>query len=386
VRVPDEPSEMLTSRRQLLSRGARLAGSLAVFGSAAELLAACGGGGAAGGSGGAVRAAAPSPQQIADAKGTVKVLGWNYYQVPQFQTSGVKAKWGYLGTNEDTITKSQQSGTFDLTTITSAYAPQLRKANRIQSIDMTRIPNLSNMDPIFRDSASIRADGQVWSVPMQWGYGYVEYDARQTRKPTSLDDLMSPQLHKKIGIPDDPFAMFTTFAIFAGKKRPTQLTQSDFKDVLALMDRFKSQILTVHQYGEEPAMIARGDIAVDFPAYGPSFLTARKSGAKAEITLLGAWSYVDCWTLYRDADAPVAYAYMNQSLTPAAQRACVAKGAAFPVVSSAIGAVPKELRYKSAADVIAKAPIVEGPPADSSGGLVPFSDWIKAWEQFKASI
>jgi putative spermidine/putrescine transport system substrate-binding protein len=370
------------TRRMLLTRGARLAGGLAVAGPAASWLAACGGGSSSTSS----APAAPSASEIGAAAGTVNVLGWSYYEVPQFETAKVKAKWGFLGTNEDTITKSQQAGTFDLTTITSAYEPQLRKASRIQPIDPARIPNIKNIDPVFINSSSIRFDGKVWGIPMEWGYGYVEYDTRQTTKPTSFADLMSPTLRKKIGIPDDPFAVITTFAYFTGQPRPTQLTQSQFKEVLAALNKFKPQILTIHQYGEEPAIIARGDMAVDFPAYGPSFLTARKSGAKTEITLLGAWSYIDCWTLYKGANEPLAYAYVNESLTPAAQRACVTKGAAFPVVNAAIGAVPKELRYTKPADVIRKAPIVPGPPADSSGGVVPFSEWIHAWEQFKASV
>jgi spermidine/putrescine-binding protein len=379
------PEDLITgpqTRRSVLAHGARLAGTLAVAGPAASWIAACGGGGSTS----AATSAAPNPSSIASASGTAKVLGWNYYEVPQFETANVKAKWGYLGTNEDTITKSQQAGTFDLTTITSAYEPQLRKADRIQPIDISRIPNVKNIDPVFLNSPSIRSQGKVWGIPMEWGYGYVEYDTRQTTKPTSFADLMSPGLRKKVGIPDDPFALITTFAIFTGQPNPTQLNRSQFDQVIAALNKFKPQIVTVHQYGEEPALIARRDIAVDFPAYGPSFLTARQSGAKTEITLLGAWSYIDCWTLYKGANEALAYAYINQSLTPAAQRACVSKGAAFPVVDSAIGAVPKELRYTQPAAVIRTAPIVQGPPADATGGLVPFSDWIHAWEQFKASI
>jgi spermidine/putrescine-binding protein len=371
------------TRRNLLANGARLAGALAVTGPAAGLLAACG---SSSSTSAATGSAAPSATSIGSASGTVKVLGWNYYEVPQFQTPKVKAKWGYLGTNEDTITKSQQTGTFDLTTITSAYEPQLRKAGRIQPIDLALIPNVKNLDPIFLNSPSIRSQGKVWGVPMEWGYGYVEYDTRQTTKPTSFADLMSPKLRKKIGIPDDPFALITTFAIFTGQPNPTQLTRSQFNQVMAALNKFKTQVLTVHQYGEEPALIARGDIAVDFPAYGPSFLTARHSGAKTEITLLGAWSYIDCWTLYEGANKALAYAYINETLTPPAQSACVTKGAAFPVVDAAIPAVPKELRYSHPAAVIRKAPIVQGPPADGTGGMVPFSDWIHAWEQFKASM
>jgi spermidine/putrescine-binding protein len=372
------------SRRAFLTRSARAAGALAVGSSAGGLLGACGAD-----QGGGDQAAAPAGltrEAIASAQGTVKVLGWEYYEVPAFESPQVEARWGYLGTNEDTITKSRQEGTFDLTTILSAYDPQLRKVGRIQPWDPKLLQNFNRIDATFRDSPTIRYQGRVWAIPFQWGYGYLEYDKRQTTKPTSLADLMSPKLRKKIGMPDDPYTVITTFAILTGKPRPNSLTRAEFDDVLRTLNRFKPQILTIHNYGEEPAIIARGDMAIDFPAYGPSFLTARAGGAKTEITLLGAFSYLDCMTLYKGANLPLAYKYVDQTLTVPAQRACVKKGAAFPVMDAAKDVVPKELRYRSAKAIIDRAPLLPGPPADASGGLVPFSEWVSAWESFKAGI
>jgi spermidine/putrescine-binding protein len=372
------------TRRTLLERGARTAGFLAALGPGSQLLAACGddddGGNGSSASG------APSAEEVASAAGTAKVLGWEYYEVPEFESAKVKGRWGYLGTNEDTITKTQREGTFDLTTILTAYDPQLRKVDRIQPIDPSSLSNFNNIDSIFRDHPTLRFEDQVWVVPLQWGYGYLEYDKRQTSKPGSLDDLFSPKLRKKVGLPDDPYTVITTFAILTDKPKPNDLSQSDFDDVLDTLDKFKTQVLAIHAYGEEPAIIARGDMAVDFPAYGPSFLTARDGGAKTAITLLGAFSYLDCMTLYNGANAPVAYKYTDQTLTVAAQRACVKKGAAFPVIDAAKDMVPPELRYDSSQEIIEQAPLLAGPPADDSAGTVPFSEWVEAWESFKASI
>jgi hypothetical protein len=48
--------------------------------------------------------------------------------------------------------------------------------------------------------------------------------------------------------------------------------------------------------------------------------------------------------------------------------------------------VPPELRYDTAQEIIDQAPLLTGPPADASGGLVPFSEWVQAWESFKAGV
>lgn len=374
-----------TNRRELLLTGARGAGVVLSAGAFATLLQACGSSGDDAGTTGAPSGLTAA--DIAKATGTVSVLGWDWYQVPEFNKQGVRGKWAALTKNEDTITKSAQSGAFDLTTILTFYQPQLRKADRLQPIDPTLLKNFDAIDPVFRESA-VEADGTTWGVPLQWGYGYLEYNADEIEEPTSLDDLMSPKLRKKVGIPDDPTGVIVTFAILTGKPNPTRLTQAEFDDVMSTLDAFRPQILTLHAFGEEPPILARGDMLVDFPAYGPSFLTAREGGADIQITLLGAWSYVDCMSLYKDAENPAAaYKYIDNTLTVSAQRACSKHGAAFPVLKAATSAVPEELRYADAAEVIEQAPIVPGAPAEAGDdGIVPYSEWIAAWEDFKQGV
>src|SRR5579885_1683379 len=75
------------TRRQLFANGARGAGVVALSGSLAAVLAACGSGGR--GNGGTTNSASATfssgltAAEIQGATGTVKVLGWQWYQVPE---------------------------------------------------------------------------------------------------------------------------------------------------------------------------------------------------------------------------------------------------------------------------------------------------------------
>lgn len=374
------------SRRTFLSNTCQALGVGALMGGAGGLLAACGGSTSTQPKGNSAAAdSGVTLQDVKNAKGTVKVLGWQYYQVPQENTASVGSHWGYLGNNEGTITKTTQPGAFDLLTILAGYDPELLAAGRVIPTNPDLIPNWKNVDPVFRNSPTLRHNGQLYSLPFQWGYGYLEWDTRHTTRPTSLADLMSPKLRGRVGLPDDPYGTMTTFAVLLGFKTPQQLTRSEFNKLIATLDAFRPQVRVFHPYGEEPALLAAGDIYVDFPSYGPSFLTADKAGAKMEIEYFGSWSYVDCLIMVRGAThVPQALAFMNHCLEPSVQEAVVRQGAAFPVVDAAVSAVPPQLRYQSAAAVLAKAPLEPGVPVTGAHGYVPFSEWLTAWESYKA--
>lgn len=367
-------------RRAFLAQSGRMLGAVSALGGFGALA------GCSSGSSTSTKTpdAGITPQQVQNARGTVKVLGWAYYEVPQANTAKVTSHWGYLGKNEDTITKTAQPGAFDLLTILAGYDDELLAAGRVVPTNTALLSNWKNIDPAFRGSPTIRRDGEVYSVPFQWGYGYLEWDKRFTTKPTSLADLFSPRLTKKIGLPNDPYGVMTTFALLLGFNTPQQLKPDQFRHLTETLNRFKPQVLTLHDYGQETALLARGDIWIDFPAYGPSFLTARQGGSKTDFELFGSWSYVDCTIMVRGANEVPALAYMNRTLLPEVQSAVVTKGAAFPVVDAAVSAVPKELQYSSVASVLHEAPLQPGVPVDSKGGYVPFQQWVAAWEQFQA--
>jgi spermidine/putrescine-binding protein len=376
---PDRPQ----SRKAFLARSAGVALG---GGALAELLAAGGANAVVRRSSRNIAGPGVTLDDVRRASGIVKVLGSVGYQTPANDPKGIKSQWGYNTSNEQIITKTTQKGTFDIVIIYQGEIDQLRTLNRIVPIDTSLIVNWKAMDPFFQNSAVIRRDGKVFEVPYHWGHSYIEYNSSKAAEPTSFNDLMSPDLQKKVIVPDDPYAVITTFAVFAGAKRPNNLSRAEFDQAIALLNKFKPQVLQVHQYGEEPQIFGRGDAWVGFPEFSRSVINAKKAGAPMKTSLLGAWSYVDGFMLLNGAkDVAQAYSYMSNSLSGPAQVASTKKSFALPVNNHAINALPTDLQYMSAGEVLAKAPLLPGVTIKTGGHDVPFQEWLTAWEKFKSA-
>ena len=385
----ERPGIAAITRRDLLRYGAKGAGTIAVVVPLSAILAACSDEGDSEGGGEDASATVDTGLTQADidaATGSVNILSWEWYQVDDAQVpEGMSAEWAYLSTNEDTITKTQQPGAFDVIGIFQGQLNQLLSLDRIEPIDTALLSNWGGMDTMFQDTEVIRSDGQVYAVPFQWGYAYFVYDARQTAEPTSFDLLKSADLKGKIGVPDDPYAVMTTFASLNGFETPNQLTPEQFQQLLDSLDEFKPQLKTVYTYGEAPQLLSRQDIAIAFPEFGPTVIAAKDAGADAELTLLSAWSYVDCLMIVKGGENPAgSYAWIDQAITEPAQAATSAQGLAFPVVQAAVTALPKPMQYSSPDEILSQAPLLPGVPITDADGYVPYQEWLNAWNEFKA--
>jgi spermidine/putrescine transport system substrate-binding protein len=332
-------------------------------------------------------AAELSAADVKAATGALNMLGSQPYEARDSWPKNLEINWAYNTTNEEILTKTTQPGTFDAVIIYQGMIDQLRKVDRIEPVDPALLSNWEKIAPMFRDSEVIRRDGQIFAVPFHWGYGYLSYNADHVEKPTKYEDLLSPKLTKKIGMPDDPYAVITTFAVFAGAPRPNNLTREEFDKTIALLKSFRPQVLTIHNYGDEIALFARNDIWVGFPEYSNSLVKSREAGAKnLQITQLAAWSYIDCFMMLKDGvNKAAAYNFVNNALSTESQKISTQHSLAFPVNDEAIPAISPELRYESSTAVLASAPLVPGVTVETGGPDVPFQEWVRAWEEFKAS-
>ena len=62
------------------------------------------------------------------------------------------------------------------------YMPLLAKLDLIQPIDVSRVPNLEKVLPIFRNDPNINVDGKLYAVPFTWGGGPMVYDPAVIRR------------------------------------------------------------------------------------------------------------------------------------------------------------------------------------------------------------
>ena len=339
--------------------------------------------------------ATASKSDIADASGTVKVLVWEGYENPEafagLATIDIEA--AYLAANEDTINRTGTPGAFDLLTIYQGMIDPLIRTGRVSPIDPSLIPNFDSMYGFFRDADGLRRDGKLYGVPYTWGTMMVLYDADKTDQPKSFDDLMSPDLTGKVGMPDDAYAVITTFARYAGIDQANSLTRKQLEEVMSLLRTFKPQILSIApSYGELPAMYGRGEIAVSLPDWTPTLLAAREAGRNVHsiVPQEGAFSFVDSWMLVSGAEnEAAAYKVMNEAIGPAAQKVMADSTGLGIVNPEAVAMLPQEIQeawgYDNLQSNFKQAPIYPGAPIEASGDVTTYQEWIAAWTDFKAA-
>ncbi len=340
------------------------------------------------------RAWALDRSEVDAASGTVKMLVWEGYDNPDAfaALSDIQIEAGYLAANEDTITKTQPAGAFDMLTIYQGMVDPLMATDRVMPIDTSLLNNYGQLYPFFRDSEAFQRDGKVYAVPYAWGSMEVLYDADNTSAPKSFDDLMSPDLTGKIAMVDDAYASITTFARYAGFQNANRLTSDELDKTMDLLLTFKPQLLTIApSYGELPAMFSRREILVSVPDWVPTALAARDSDVNVQATLPeeGGLSFVDSWMTVVGAENEAgAYAVMDQAIGAQAQ-AVIGEytwlGIVNPEgVSLMSDTMANAYSYDGIDQVFAKAPLFAGVPVESDE-YTTLDEWLARWTDFKAA-
>ena len=336
-----------------------------------------------------------SKSDVENASGTVKVLVWEGYEDPNAfaELDDITIEAGYLAANEDTITKTQPAGAFDILTIYQGMIDPLIKVKRAEPIDTSLLSNFDQLYPFFRNADGFRRNGDVYAVPYTWGTMMVLYDADAVDQPKSFDDLMSSKLTGKIAMPDDAYACITTFARYAGFDDANSLTHDQLDKTMALLRKFKPQLLAVAPgYGELPAMFARREILLSVPDWTPSAMAAQDAGVNVQTTIPeeGAFSFVDSWMRVTGSKNPAGgYAVINESIGVAAQSVIgvvTGLGIVNPGAVPALGdAVAEAWHYDQIESTFAKAPLYPGVPLESDGDVATLDEWLAAWTDFKAA-
>lgn len=385
-----EGSIPVVTRRVLLARGGQ---SVLAASALAGLLVACGDDDDAGGSSAGEQAAqGPTKAQIAAATGPVPALVWEGYDAKSIYKglSGVTVDPGYLTQNEDVLTKLRvgDRAQYALTTIFQGYIDPLLELDAIEPLDTSLLENYSGLFTRFQDERALKRDGKQYSIPFLWGTMQVNYNADETDAPASFDDLMDPSLRGRVGLNDDLYSSITQFARFAGAENPNQLTRDELDETMELLRKFRPQVASIQPGSELTGLLARGEVAVSTPDWAPSIVEARKAGRDVNSTM-PALTFIDGWLMVRGAsDVAAAYKVIDKAISKEAQVTAGTELGLGLVNEAAAAALPKDIRaawpYDDVGSLLDQAPAYPGVPIESDE-FATLQDWVKAWEQFKAS-
>ncbi|MDH3316407.1 MAG: spermidine/putrescine ABC transporter substrate-binding protein [Gammaproteobacteria bacterium] len=84
------------------------------------------------------------------------------------KASGIEVKMDLFADNDELFAKLKEGNPgYDLIVPTNDYVERMIVANMLVPIDHSKIPNISNIDPVFRDAAF--DPGRKFSLPYMWG-------------------------------------------------------------------------------------------------------------------------------------------------------------------------------------------------------------------------
>jgi putative spermidine/putrescine transport system substrate-binding protein len=377
------------TRREFLRRNVAIGGTALLGGSLATVLDACGSSSSSSSTSSSAAHSGLTLAQVQQASGTIKVYGWQFYEVPKAQDNGpVKSKWTPIASSTEIPTKIKPPGTFDVFISNSNQMGSFFPLHRMVPINTSLLPNYDAIVAVLRNDPAWKGPGGIYAVPFAVTPGVTGYDSSKVAPPQTMNDLLNPDLKGQVGVYDDPSVLFQ-FARGLGigdPLHPQNITPDQLPQVTDYLNKLRPQVKTLYPFGGEAQLFNRGDIKVAFQTFGSLLTSSSKNGAKVKASFLGSVSFVDALSILNDANMAASYNWINNAISKQAQVTMAANALTNPVVGQASG-LPAPLNAPLAV-ILKHAPVLgPAPPVAPSGfQYVSLEDLNNAWTNFKSNF
>ena len=202
--------------------------------------------------------------------------------------SGIEVNYGIFADNDELFAKLREGNPgYDVIVPSGDFMARMIAANMLQPLDYSKIPNVKNINPLFRDSAF--DPGRKYSITYMWGtsgIGYRKSAMPGGREPTWKDLLDSDEFSGRIALFDSSTVTLKMTSKYLGNgmnpQDPKQIEQAiqqmikqkehikkyhddDGQDLLA-----SGEVDLVHEYNGDIAqlMLEDDDIGYVIPESG----------------------------------------------------------------------------------------------------------------------
>jgi spermidine/putrescine transport system substrate-binding protein len=150
----------------------------------------------------------------------LNVYSWGDYDDPaniaEFQERGVTVQLDSFASNEEMIAKlgaARGTSGYDVVVPTGNFVPMMSENGLLQELDHTLIPNLSNVERIYRTQSWDPTS--TWAICKDWGTTGFAYDTtRLQQRPTSWQeflDLAQNEASGSTAMLEDPWEVTSTY-------------------------------------------------------------------------------------------------------------------------------------------------------------------------------
>jgi spermidine/putrescine-binding protein len=364
---------MVVSRRDLL-RSAAAVGSTAMV---SGVLSACGSSSASSSS------AELTAKQVSQAQGTIKYLGWQYYQTPEMDSGPVKAHWTYISNVGQLITAPKLPNAFDAYNPGAGIMLAYFAEKAIAPIPTHLLANYEQIPAVLRKYFVF--NGKVYGVPFQLTPSLNTYDLAKVPEPKSINDLLKPVYKGLIGLPDNDETVIPGIARGLGIDIVNKPFTHDVLDqAMAFLNKLKPSVKTFYEVGGDVQLMQGGDIAFAFQTYGAVIPQELKSKPSIKYNYLASILSIDCLSVTPWADMPKSVSWINHQITVPVQSAIAKHAGSAPVLQAAYAGLsgPGILPLNQ---MLAIPPVPNLPP-EPHGNVVSLGQLQAAWSSYKQSF
>jgi spermidine/putrescine transport system substrate-binding protein len=235
-----------------------------------------------------VPAPTTAPAAQASGSGSLTVLDWSGYEVPDLwkpfaeQHPDAEVNYSFFAENPEALTKVQSGFEADLVHPCSSYWQLFVDAGLVQPIDTARLKNWSGV--IERLAQEGQFNGKQYFIPWDWGYEAILIRTDKVENPPQAwADLWKPEYAGRLALQDSGEVNFVTVAHILGFD-PWNTTAEQTAQVKQKLTELKAN--TLGYWSDSTALeqqMAAGDIWI------------------------AAHAWPDVYTSLKGQDVPVAY-------------------------------------------------------------------------------
>ena len=320
----------------------------------------------------------------------------SYDWVTPFETStGCKVNVKTAGTSDEMVALMNQGG-FDLVTASGDASLRLVSGNKVQPIDISRIPGYKTVDPRLQDAPWHTVGGKHYGVPYQWGPNVLMYNTKVfPTPPTSWAVVFEPgklpdgKPNKgRVQAYDGPIHIADA-AVFLMAKRPDLGIKSPYElneaQYTAALEVLRRQHPLVHRYWHDATVqvqdfTSEGVVASGSWVYQVNTLVAAKQPIASTVPEEGATGWADTTMMHAEARHPnCAYEWLEWSTSPKVQgdvAAWFGSNPAVPAACTGNALLGPEGCKTNGSENFDKIWFWRTPVSDCpAGGCVPYARW-----------
>jgi spermidine/putrescine-binding protein len=266
---------------------------------------------------------------------TLSLLVWEGYADTSFiqgfeATCHCKVVAAYMGSSDELVAKLKggAASNYDVISPSSDVATMLSRTGLVAPLDLSKIPNYSQVSPKLTSMPLVKSDGKVYGVPLTWGSNPLLYDkSALAAPPAAWADLWDPKFKGKLSLWDDLSSVYMAAQVLGfGKQDPTaiyNLSDAQLEQVKTKLIALKPNIRKLWSTGGELTNLFQNHEVI--AAMGWPLVTnqLQKAGLpiEEEIPAEGTTGWIDHLMITSSSDnKELAYSLLNYMISAQTQK------------------------------------------------------------------